>query len=188
MRDLSPEAIAALNGPTVALVILVEMLLSQPVRLSTAAHAIDWDGKTFQGAGALGSVDTVQDATGEPKSIKFVISGVPTELLSLAMSEAIRNKPVTMWLGVLDPVTHAVLDAPTLWTGTLDQMPISVGQGTSTIAVTSEHRGVTFARPKPLRYTDGDQQRLHPGDTSLRFVLSQSGAKDVWPAAGFLKQ
>ena len=82
----------------------------------------------------------------------------------------------------------ALVDAPLVWAGTLDQMPISRGAQTSTIGVTALHRGVTFRMPKPLRYTDNDQQVLVPGDTGLRYVLSQSQHQDIWPAASFFRQ
>jgi hypothetical protein len=91
-------------------------------------------------------------------------------------------------LAVLDPATQAVLDAPIVFTGTLDQMPINHGAQTSTIGVTAIHRGETYRRPKPLRYTDGDQQLLHSGDTCMRYVISQSQVQDVWPAASYFRQ
>ena len=83
---------------------------------------------------------------------------------------------------------HAVLDSPTVWAGTLDQMPISRGVNTSTIGVTALHRGATFRNPKPLRYTDSDQQQVSAGDTSMRYVVSQSQHQDIWPAASFFRQ
>ena len=54
-----------------------------------------------------------------------------------------------------------------------------------TIAASATHKGALLRRPKPFRYTDGDQQRVSSGDTSLRFVVSQSQKRDVWPAASW---
>jgi hypothetical protein len=166
----------------------VEMLLSAPLRLNTSAMTIAWNGNDWAGAGSLGAIDEVKDGTGEVAGLRFSLSGVPTTLLSVALQEPIRNKPCTVWLGVLDPATHAVLDALQIWAGTLDTMPITQQGDTCTISVTAEHPGVNFARPKPLRYTDADQQRLYPGDTCLRFVVSQANHQDTWPAASFFRQ
>jgi hypothetical protein len=106
----------------------------------------------------------------------------------VALQEAVRNKPCTLYLGILDPTTHAVLDGVQAWAGTLDQMPITQTGDTCAISATAEHAGATFARPKPSRYTDADQRALYAGDTCLRFVVSQANHQDVWPAAAFFKQ
>lgn len=188
MRTIAAPAQAVLNGAVCPLVLLVEMLLSSPARLCSAPHAVVHGGNTFDGLGNFGSIEEVADSPGDNKALRFTISGVPSESLALAMAEDIRNKPINVWMAVLDPDAHAVLDAPLLWAGTLDQMPIRMGDGTSSISVTAEHRGATFARPKPLRYTAVDQQRLHAGDTGLRFVTSQANQRLVWPAAAYWRQ
>lgn len=188
MRSIGGSAQAVLDGGAAPVVLFVHMALSSPLRLNTSAVNIDWNGNTWAGAGALGAVEEVADASGEFKGLRFSLSGVPTALLSVALAEPIRNKACTLWLGILDPATHAVLDAPQVWAGTLDQMPITQTGDTCTLAVTAEHAGATFARPKPLRYTDADQQRLYPGDTCLRFVVSQANHQDAWPAASFFRQ
>jgi hypothetical protein len=177
-----------LAGGTPPVVVFVEMLLSAPLRLNTSAVTINWNGSDWLGAGAQGAIEEIDDAPGEPKGMRFLLSGVPSAMLSMALSEPIRNKPCTLYLGVLDPTTHAILDVVQAWSGTLDQMPITQTGDTCTIAATAEHAGATFARPKPLRYTDADQQRLYPGDTSLRFVVSQANHQDTWPAAAFFRQ
>lgn len=185
MRTIETAAGTALAGGAVPLILLVEMLLSEPVRMASAPIDIVYDGDTYLGLGDLGTIEPIDDSPGENKSLRFILSGVATSLLALALAEDIRGKPCHVRMAVLDPVTHEVLDAPLVWSGTLDQMPVSVGSDTSTISVTAEHRGTTYARAKPLRYTDVDQQRLYPGDTSLRFVASQANHQDIWPATSY---
>lgn len=188
MRSISGPAGAALASGRVALVLLVEMQLSTTIRLASSAVTITWSGFDWIGAGSLGAVEEVADVAGEHKPLRFVLSGVPSANLSIALQEPIRDKPCIVRMAVLDPDTHAVLDAPVVWTGTLDQMPVTLSGETCTIAVVAEHAGVAYARPKPLRYTDADQQRLYPGDTSLRFVVDQAQHQDVWPAASYFRR
>ena len=188
MRTIDPAAGALLGTSGFPVVLMLEMLLTAPVRFVTSSMNIDFGGATYQAVGDLGTVDQVDDSPGEYKSLRFTLSGVRTELLALALAENIRNKQCSLRMGILHPDTHALLDAPLVWSGSLDQMPIGVGAETSTISVTAEHRGATYARPKPLRYTDIDQQKLFPGDTSLRFVASQANHQDVWPSAALLRQ
>lgn len=188
MRFISAPAQAALAGQVVTQALLVEMLLSAPVRLCTANVALTYGGNEYVGTGSLGGVGVAEDSPGEYKNLTFSLSGVALDVVSLALQENVRGKRVTVRLATLDPSTFAVLDAPIIWTGTIDQMPIQAGKETASVNVSAEHRGVTFGRAKPLNYTDVDQQRLFPGDTSLRFIQSQSTHQDVWPAASYFRQ
>jgi len=188
VRTINAGALAVLAGGAAPLIMLVEMLLSSPLRLNTSATTINWNGYDWTGTGPLGNIEEIDDTPAEQKSLRFSISGVPTALLSVALQEAIRNKPCTLYLAVLDPTSHSVVDVLQAWAGTLDQMPITQNGETCTISATAEHAGATFSRPKPLRYTDADQQKLYTGDTSLRFVTSQANHQDTWPAASFFRQ
>lgn len=188
MRSISIAAATALTSGATAMVMLVEMQLTVTLRLASGSASISYGGETYYATGSLGSVEEIDDSPGENKPLRFVLSGVPSEMLALALQEEIRNKPASVRLAVLDATTYAVLDAPLIWVGSTDQMPISHGRTGSTIAVTAEHRGTTYARAKPLRYTDIDQQRLYPGDTSARYVTSQANHQDIWPAADFRRQ
>ena len=188
MRALTMAAQTALAGLSVPVAMLLAIITSPAVRLCTASVPLSDGVDTFQGQGALGGIDAVVEAPGTGSALRFGLSGVPSDLVALALSEDVRGKAVTMDLAILDPTTHAVLDTPLIWTGSIDQMVINHGPQVSSIAVTAVHRSETFRRIKPLRYTDNDQQLLYPGDTSMRYVLSQSQAQDVWPAAGYWRQ
>lgn len=187
MRTLDPSASAALDDAAVVVAILVQLDLTETIRLCTTSHDVTFDGDTYQAIGDLGRVEEVKDALGDITGLSFALSGVRNENLSIAINEPIKGRPAYMRMALLSTATLAVLDAPLVWTGTCDQMPIEFSKVTSTINVVCQHRGVTFARPKPLRYTDADQQALFPGDTSLRFVAEQSQHADVWPAASFFR-
>lgn len=188
MRALTPGAIAGLSGPAVALAVLVDMAFDSPLRMASGSAAIDVGGVLYFGAGNLGSVDAVRDEAGQTQGLKFALSGVPSVNIALALGLDVQGRACTVRVALCDPATWAVLDTPVAWTGTLDQMPISHGAETATIGVVAMHRGETFRRPKPLRYTDGDQQRLVPGDTSCQYIVSQSQHQDVWPAAAWGRQ
>jgi hypothetical protein len=188
VRTIAGPAQTVLNGGTPPLVVFVYMALSSPLRLNTSAMTINWNGSDWLGAGSMGAIEEIADSPEEQRSLRFTLSGVPSAMLAVALAEPVRNKVCTLWLGILDPTTHAVLDAVQAWSGTLDNMPITQTGETCTISAVGEHAGATFNRPKPLRYTDADQQRLYPGDTCLRFVTSQANHPDTWPAASFFKQ
>lgn len=188
MRTIASAAKTTLAGSTPTLALMLELGFSPAVRLNSSTYTLQEGSNLYYGTGSLGAVEAVQDEAGSAGPLRFSLSGVPSESIGLALAEEPRGKTCTLRLAVLNPDTHAIEDTPVAWTGTLDQMPITHGASTCTIGVTAVHRGETYRRPKPLRYTDGDQQRLHPGDTSMRYVLSQAQVQDVWPAASLYRQ
>lgn len=184
MRSLTSGAVAALSAPAVPIVMLVEMMFSTPLRVASSAVPIVWGGYTWLGAGPLGQVDAVKDAAGEAGALQFSISGVPQDSIALVLNESARNKACTVRLAILDAITHAILDVSTIGTFLMDQMVINGG----TVAVTAIPMARVFARQKPLRYTDGDQQLISAGDRALEYLNSQAQAQDVWPAASWFRK
>jgi hypothetical protein len=188
MRLINGPALAQLNADGLRAAMLVEMLLSGPVRLNTANVNLEYGGQTYFGTGVLGAVEEVDDSPGEYKNLTFTLSGVDLAVIAIALAENVRNKRVTVRLAVIDPASNTILDAPVIWTGTIDQMPVQQGGEAAIVSVSAEHRGITFARAKPLNYNEVDQARVDPTDTSLRFVQSQSTHQDIWPAASYFRQ
>jgi len=188
MRDLPSDALAALSSPRVPSCLLIRMDLSSTVYLSTAGVNIEHAGQIWLGAGTIGTVEQVQDGTGERQPLRFGLSSVPEEVIALALTENVRGKRCRVYLAVMDPDTYSILCADLVWSGTLDQLTLSESGNAGEVSVTAEHRGVTFARVKPMRYTDGDQTRLFPGDRALQFVTAQSVHQDIWPDASWGRQ
>lgn len=186
MRTIAAPA-AATFGKALALAQLVKMDLTSALCVATCRDSIDWNGNTFIG-GRQTSIAPIRDQGGTVAGLSFTLSGIPTALLAIALSEPIQGKTVTVWDALMDPDTQALLDVVQVWRGTLDVMPISVGPQTSTITVQAEHRGITFARPRGIRYVDSDQQALFPGDRCLEFLVAQSTHADTWPAAAFFQR
>lgn len=188
MRIITGPALARLNAETLQIAVLVEMQLSAPVYLCSSNINLEFGGNTYVGTGVLGAVNEVDDSPGEYKNLTFTLSGVDLAVIAIAMDENIRNKRVVVRLAVVSETDFSVLDAPVMWSGIMDQMPIQQQDNTGTVSVSAEHRGITFARAKPINYNTVDQARIDPTDTSLRYVQSQSTHNDVWPAASYFRQ
>lgn len=190
MRAVSGPALAQLNAERMRVALLVEFQFSLPVYLNTANVDITYGGNKYLGIGTLGAINEVDDSPGEYKNLTLSLSGVSLDVISIALQENIRNKRLVVREAIIDQASFAVLDAPVIWSGTMDQMPVSQDHQnqTATVSLSAEHRGITFARAKPLNYTQEDQGRVDPTDTSLRFIQSQSTRQDIWPAAGYWKQ
>lgn len=190
VRSVSSPALAILQGSQVPHALLCELQFdSGTLYLASGSLNLTHAGHTWQAIGEFGGVQQLQDSPNDAPELRFSLSGVPSTQIGLALAEPVRNRPVYLSLAVLDPSTGAIEEVLDLWSGTLDQMAISHGaDGQCSIGVTALHAAATLRRPKPLRYTDADQQRLYPGDTCLRFLPSQANHQDVWPAAAWGRQ
>lgn len=186
MRAMSAEG-QALLGNRCALALLVELLLDSPVRVTTAAVDIEHGGFTWIGGRGV-SVDKVSEQGGEVQPMRFSLSGVPSEMLAVALGTTVQGRVVRAYTALMNPDTQAIVDVMPLWAGTLDQMPINHGTENSVVSVTAEHRAIAMSRPRGARYTDADQRRLYPGDRCLEYLVAQATHQDVWPSAAFFKQ
>jgi hypothetical protein len=189
VKTVSAGVATILAGDGVPVTLLAQLDLSQTLYLNASPITITYDGHDWLGAGSLGTVNEVSESAGEYTSLQFTLSGVPSDMLALALGEVVRNKPVTLSLAILDPATHAVEDVQVIWTGKLDTMTVRQAGGASVISVTAEPNAVEFARPKSFRYTDADQKSHVSGsDNSLRYIVSMAQHQDVWPAASYWKK
>lgn len=190
MRTLNSAALALLArieaGEQIPLVQLVAMLFDTPLRYTTAGHAITWDGNTYNPAG-LGSIDPIEDSAGEVQALQFTLPGISEEQMALALTEPVEGTTVRVYDALVDPSTGVVADAVLAWSGTLNVPSIEDGPQ-ATVIVTAEHRGMSALRPKPSRYTNDEQQRLYPGDTSLDIDPQTDSGPIAWPKASFFRQ
>ena len=181
MRTLGSSALSAIAARSVPVMLFVEMDLTSPLNLCTANVNITYGGKTYYGLKGLGRIGTVTDTPAEVKQLQFELSGAPSELVSLALSEPVQGKAVRIKVAIFDPSTYAVLDVQTRWQGLLDTMTISDGKDGAAIAVTAEHAGIDLTRPASNYYTDPEQQALHPGDLFFQYTSIQVEQRIVWP-------
>jgi hypothetical protein len=174
-----------------ALLITLEFA-SGTLRLNTSRYDLadpDSPAEVFIGVGLIGQIDPVNDIEKSIENIRITLGGADLSLISLAMNEHVRGRPIYLEQAILSAATHAVLDVSQIWAGRMSSMSIAQsGDNTATVVIISEHRGVLFSRPRPFRYTDTDQQRAYPGDRCLEYIVSQSQTQDIWPAASFFKK
>lgn len=188
IRVVDPAAIALINSRAAGLVLLLQLDYSPAVRVNSSGMNIEFNGGTFLRTGTLGTVDKVSDTAGEITGLRFALSAVPAASVALALGESARNKRCRLWVGIANADTRVIADAPLLFDGVLDQMPLQLKGNQSTIAATAVHMGAVFARARSFLYSDAEQQAEAPGDTCGRFLVSQAQHKDTWPAAAWGRQ
>lgn len=190
MRSLTTAGQALLDritaGEQIPMVQFVQMNLATPLYYTTAGVSIVWGGHTWVAIG--GKIEPISDSgTGEVDQLQFTLPGITDDDIALALSADVEGKTVLVYDALIDPITGEVADAPLSWTGSLN-VPAFEDGPIATVTVTAEHRAIQAMRPKVSRYTDDEQRRLFPGDTSLDIDPDTDALPLPWPAASYFKQ
>jgi hypothetical protein len=132
---------------------------------------LSWDSKTWTGAGSLLGVSPVQETDGlAATGMRFSLSGIPSELIAVAIGSARQGLSAKLWLAVFDAAGSLIGDPILLFSGLTDVPAIEEGGETCTIAMSAESRLIDLERPRVRRYTSQDQKAIHPTDKGFDYV------------------
>ena len=151
------------------------------VRIWTGSHDITWDDKLWTGAGALiglGALEETSDVVASGTSVS--LSGVPLDLISLAIEEARQGSPGRIWLALLTPERKVIANPVQAFSGRLDVPEISEDGSTCTITISYESRLIDLNTPRNWRYTHESQQILFPGDRGFEHVTAIQDREITW--------
>ena len=151
-------------------------------RYTTAGIELTWDGHAWAPLGLF--LEPIEDSAAEMPGLSFTLPGVGSSSVALALDEEVEGVAARVYDALVDPDTGAVADAVLSWSGALNVPGLTDGR-VATVVITAEHRGTVALRVKPSRYTDDEQRRLYPGDTSLAFDPATDAAPITWPARSF---
>jgi hypothetical protein len=176
--------VRALAGEPIPVVPLVYFGTTVPQRWAVCGIALVYGGYTWEPLDI--AVAEIRDDATQYSGLRFTLPAATDVQLALAIAGDVEGSPVTVHFAWVDPTTGAVADAMQVWAGELDVAgwqdgPEAVAQ------FTAEHRAGLAMRSRVSRYTNDEQQRLSPGDTSLDVDPLTDAAPLVWPAASFFK-
>lgn len=135
------------------------------------------NGNTYIGTGSLMSISDLEEtAELAAAGATITLSGIPSEVLSLALSEPYQNRPARIFFGL----SGSVDDMAEVFTATMDSMNIEEGADTATVELTIENRLLDLERARIRRYTNNDQQSRFPGDRGLEFVDDLQDREIFW--------
>jgi hypothetical protein len=184
MRALTEDVVTALQADNVPLLVLVELQFETgTVRCCNAGYNFEYGGNTWTGLGNLGGISAVAEGEQlEMYGITLTLSGVPPEMIALALSSGYQGRPATIWLAPLTN-SYALLNDPVIiFKGRMDTMPIEVGN-TATIQLTVESKLVDWERPRERRYNHADQISEYPDDLGFEFVAQMTEKEIIWGRA-----
>lgn len=173
------ESAAAL--PAVSLRIMVDLdFASGHVRAHDGAGPLMFGGNTYSGVGQFGGIKMVKEELALIATpVDLTISGVDPSLVASAMTEHYQGRAATIYLGLVNQDTQALIDTPEIaWDGRMDYMEIALDQRAASITVHCEHR--LLREPNYARNTDEDLQQRYSGDRFFKLLSAISGFRSQW--------
>lgn len=161
-------------------------------------------GITYVGTGQFLKISEMEEtAEIAARGATLTLSGIPSELISLALSEPYQGRICKIMFGAIDAnriyllqedgsyvlredggridiTTGEVTPVVELFTGYIDQMNIDEGPETATIAISIESRLIDLERARTLRFTDQSQKSRFPNDRGLEFVEDLQDKQFNW--------
>ena len=142
------------------------------VRVWTGIGDLTFNAETYIGTGNLGGVTEVQEKTDlSANGLGFTLSGIPSDMISIALGEVEQGRDCTLWLALLNTSSGSLINNPyEIFAGFTDVAILTERPDTSSIVINAENRMISLERTRVRRYTHEDQVSEHTGDKGFEFV------------------
>lgn len=180
-RDITSAVVDEITSQETQIFFLFEAeFASGYVRAWSGYGDLSWSGETWTGAGTLLGVSEISETSdGSANGLSVTMTGIPSELISLALGDIKQGSSGKVWMGFLNSGS-IVSDPVLLFEGRLDVPVIDEDGSSSSITISYESRLIDLDRVRETRYTDEEQKKMYPGDKGCEFVASLQDAKVVW--------
>ena len=204
-RSLDPTTVDNINKDVVRPFNAIEFKFDgdNVLRLWTGIGTLTLDdGTEWVGSGALLSISDIEETSEmSVRGATVSLSGIPSEVISLALSEPYQGRVCNIYFGtfteegsllkedsdfiLLQDGSKILVDIGSkgfneIFSGYMDQMNIEESADTATIEVTVENKLVDLERARVARYTSGYQKSIYPNDLGLDFVESLQDKQLPW--------
>jgi len=184
-RDLTTIVENALDDDVIEPFFAIELLFdgNEILRLWTGIGEATIDGNTYTGTGNLLNVSAIEETTEiAVRGATLTLSGVPSEVVSLALSEPYQGRVCNIYFGIVSGNTYSNLTE--IFSGYMDEMNIDEGPDTATVELKVENKLIDLERARVARYTSQYQKSLYPDDKGFDFVESIQLKKTLWGTSG----
>tara|TARA_R110001606_G_scaffold173214_2_gene319466 strand:- start:762 stop:1400 length:639 start_codon:yes stop_codon:yes gene_type:complete len=204
-RSLDPTTVDNINKDVVRPFNAIEFKFDgdNVLRLWTGIGTLTLDdGTEWVGSGTLLSISDIEETSEmSVRGATVSLSGIPSEVISLALSEPYQGRVCNIYFGtfteegsllkedsdfiLLQDGSKILVDIGSkgfneIFSGYMDQMNIEESADTATIEVTVENKLVDLERARVARYTSGYQKSNYPKDLGLDFVESLQDKQLPW--------
>ena len=205
-RDLNPDTIQSISENVVYPFFAVELQFDgNIVRMWTGQGTLVLaDNSEWVGLGQLLSISAIEETSEmSVKGASISLSGIPSELLSLALSEPYQGRIAKIYFGtfqrgsilqetsdyiLLQDGSRINLESTStgfneLFSGYMDQMNIEESGDTATIEMMVENKLIDLERARVARFTSGYQKSVYPGDLGMDFIEDLQDKRISWGRA-----
>ena len=162
------------------------------------------DGSEWVGLGQLLNISAIEETSEmSVKGASISLSGIPSNLLSLALSEPYQGRIAKIYFGtfqqgsilqetsdyiLLQDGSRINLESTStgfneLFSGYMDQMNIEESGDTATIEMMVENKLIDLERARVARFTSGYQKSVYPGDLGMDFIEDLQDKRISWGRA-----
>lgn len=179
-RDITTVLNNALDDAVVAPFFAIDMAFSTGnLRIWTGVGTATIDGSDYTGVGDLLSISTVEETTEiAARGASLVLSGVPTDIITLALTSQYQGRVATIYFGIRDGGTYTGLTE--VFSGYMDEMNVDEGPDTSTVELKIENKLIDLERARVRRYNSGYQKTVHPTDLGFDFIEDLQNREIAW--------
>jgi len=186
-RGLTNDMVTEVSASQLSPILLASLSFATPVHIWTGYGTITVGSTAYLGIGTLGSISPVEETTDlAARGISMQLSGVPTAMLAVALTENYQGRECSVLFGALQASGALVSSPVTIFSGRMDVMSINDDGQNATIGMSAENKLVDFRRPREVRYTDQEQKNLFPSDKGLEFVTAIQEKQIYWGNAKLL--
>lgn len=179
-RDITTVVENALDDELIEPFFAVEMFFdTQTIRTWTGLGDATIDGNTYTGTGELLGISSIEETTEiAARGATLTLTGVPSNLISLALQTPYQGRVCNIYFGVVDGNTYSNLTE--VFSGYMDEMNIDEGPEFATIELKVENKLVDLERARVRRYTSEYQRSRFPNDAGFDFVEAIQGKPVLW--------
>lgn len=168
-----------------ALAFVELQLRSGIARYTNWSVNVDALGQTWQGVGNLGSIGSLHESEdGAEEKLTLTLSPIDigTRALALGDPSDYQDRPVRVWVGMVDAETFQLTGSPVLrFVGVMDQLKIERDGNNATIAMTCRTASYDVrSNPASLRMNNAQHQARFPAERGFEFLSSLIGNPAVW--------
>jgi hypothetical protein len=152
-----------------------------PARLWTGIGLLNWNGFTWTGSGALGSIAPIKHTSDLViQEINFGLAGVDPAIVA-TLNDNVRNRAGKVWLACLGPGNSVIRDPFQIVDAQLDYQSFSAASdGTVAISITARTGFYTLERALDEAWTTEEQKLIYPTDSGLDLISGLQNQTLQW--------
>lgn len=180
MRNLSTAMTNAITARLIQPAILAQLTFKSGTSyVWTGTGSLTWNGNTFKGVGALGSVGTITECTTvQAAGTSVGLCGIDPTLYADSIADIVTGSPAKIWLACLNGNT--VIDTLLLFSGLIDIPTVTEGGDDIAISIALESKLVNLQRANRKLYTAAEQRRKYPTDSGFNWVEQLQDTANLW--------